>query len=54
MVLNEEREKIAIYGKKMLNENLVKGTGGNISIFSREKGLMAISPSGKGLYDNNS
>ena len=47
MILQAEREEIALYGKKMLTENLVKGTGGNISIYSREKGLMAISPSGK-------
>ena len=47
MILQEEREKIAQFGKKMLNERLVKGTGGNISIYSRESGLMAISPSGK-------
>jgi len=47
MILQAQREEIAIYGKKMLTESLVKGTGGNISICSREDGLMAISPSGK-------
>ncbi len=33
-------------GKKLIENNLTTGTGGNISIFNREKGLMAISPSG--------
>jgi L-fuculose-phosphate aldolase len=47
MLLKEERQMIAEYGRKMSHEHLVKGTGGNISIFSRKENLMAISPSGK-------
>jgi L-fuculose-phosphate aldolase len=47
MLLKEERQMIADYGRKMSRENLIKGTGGNISIFSREENLMIISPSGK-------
>jgi L-fuculose-phosphate aldolase len=47
MLLKEERELIAAYGRKMSQEKLVKGTGGNISIFSPKENLMAISPSGK-------
>ncbi|MFC0186821.1 L-fuculose-phosphate aldolase [Fictibacillus aquaticus] len=46
MILQQEREDIVKYGKKMLTSGLTKGTGGNISIFNREKGLVAISPSG--------
>jgi L-fuculose-phosphate aldolase len=47
VLLKEERELIAEYGRKMSREKLVKGTGGNISIFSPGKKMMAISPSGK-------
>jgi L-fuculose-phosphate aldolase len=47
MLLKEERELVAEYGKKMSREKLVKGTGGNISIFSPREHMMVISPSGK-------
>lgn len=46
MILSEEREEIVEYGKKLITSNLTKGTGGNLSIFNREKNLVAISPSG--------
>ena len=46
MLLEKERELIVEYGKKLIENNLTKGTGGNLSIFNREKKLMAISPSG--------
>lgn len=46
MLLKEERELIVEYGKKLIENGLTTGTGGNVSIFNREKGLMAISPSG--------
>ncbi|MBQ9980121.1 MAG: L-fuculose-phosphate aldolase [Oscillospiraceae bacterium] len=46
MLLKEERELIVQYGKKLLTEGLVRGTGGNISIFDRQSGLMAITPGG--------
>lgn len=46
MLLKEEREKIVEYGKKLIDSKLTKGTGGNLSIFNREKQLMCISPSG--------
>lgn len=45
MLMQKEREMIVEYGKKMLSSGLTKGTGGNISIFDRRAGLMAISPS---------
>lgn len=51
MILAEEREKIVIYGQKLLTSGLTKGTGGNISIFNREKGLVAISPSGLDYFE---
>lgn len=46
MLLEKERKEIVEYGKKLIETGLTKGTGGNLSVFNREKGLMAISPSG--------
>jgi len=42
----EERELIVEYGKKLIENNLTRGTGGNISIFIRAEKLMAVTPSG--------
>lgn len=46
MLLETERNEIVTYCHKLIEHNLTKGTGGNISIYNREQGLMAISPSG--------
>ena len=46
MKLEEHRLEIVRYGTKLLEHGLTKGTGGNLSIFDRTEGLMAISPSG--------
>lgn len=43
--MNEEKEKLIQYGLKIYKANLTKGTGGNLSIFNRQKGLFAITPS---------
>ena len=51
MILEKERQQIVEYGKKLVNLGLTKGTGGNISICSREEGLMAISPSGMDYFE---
>jgi L-fuculose-phosphate aldolase len=51
MLLQEEREKVVAYGKKLITSGLTKGTGGNISIFNRDKGLVAISPSGLDYFE---
>jgi len=51
MLLEKERELIVEYGKKLITCGLTKGTGGNISICNREKGLMAISPSGMDYFE---
>lgn len=45
-MLEKERKEIVEYGKKLIETGLTKGTGGNLSIFNRERSLMAISPSG--------
>ena len=46
MLLKEEREQVVEYCLKSMNAGLTNGTSGNISIFNREKGLIAISPTG--------
>lgn len=46
MLMKEERKQIVEYGKRLISSGLTKGTGGNLSIYNREKQLMAISPSG--------
>ncbi|PLR75229.1 fuculose phosphate aldolase [Bacillus sp. V3-13] len=44
--MQQEREAIVEYGKRLITSNLTTGTGGNLSIFKKESGYMAISPSG--------
>lgn len=44
MLLYEERELVRTYCLKMLEMGLTKGTGGNISVANKQKGLYAISP----------
>ncbi len=51
MLLQEERELIVEYGKKLITSGLTKGTGGNISIHNRQHNLMAISPSGMDYFE---
>lgn len=46
MLLERERNEIVRFGKKLLAAGLTSGTGGNLSIFNRQEGLIAISPSG--------
>lgn len=50
-LLNEERKLIVKYGRKLIDSRLTVGTGGNVSIFNRETGYMAISPSGIKYYE---
>lgn len=50
-MLLQKKEEVVAYGKKMISSGLTKGTGGNISIFNREQGLVAISPSGLDYYE---
>ena len=46
-----ERKKIVEYGKKLVDEGLTTGTGGNLSIYVPEDQVMLISPSGINYYD---
>jgi len=46
MLLEQEREAVLFYSKKLLSSGLVKGSGGNISLSNAEKTMMAVTPSG--------
>lgn len=46
MLMKEARQQIVDYGKKMQAAGLTTGTGGNLSVYDSQTGLMAISPSG--------
>jgi len=46
VLLADERKAVVNYSKKLLTANLVRGSGGNISMSNREKTLMAVTPSG--------
>ena len=50
LLLQEEREQVVEYGIRCSEARLCPGTSGNISAFNRDKGLMAISPSGIDYY----
>ena len=45
MLLENERTQVVRYCRQLSKAGLTTGTGGNISIFNAEAGLMAISPS---------
>ena len=46
MILQEEREQVVEYGRKMIELGLTVGTFGNLSVYNPKENLMAISPSG--------
>jgi L-fuculose-phosphate aldolase len=46
MLMEKERNDIVRFGNKLISARLTSGTGGNLSIFNRNEGLVAISPSG--------
>ena len=46
MILQQEREEIVFFGRKLLAANLTTGSGGNLSIFNRQSGHIAIKPTG--------
>lgn len=51
MKMEQERSLLTAYGRKLVEQNLTKGTGGNLSIFNRKEGLMAITPSGIDFFE---
>ena len=48
-----EKKLLVRYGKKLVEEGLTKGTGGNLSIYNPDKNLIAITPSGLNYYETN-
>lgn len=54
MIAADRRDEIIEYGRKMVAKNLTAGTGGNLSIYDREKNMMAITPSGIPYEEMNS
>ncbi|MCH4054152.1 MAG: L-fuculose-phosphate aldolase [Atopobiaceae bacterium] len=53
MLLQEERELIVEYGKKLVQFGLTEGTFGNLSCYDPDEGLMCISPSGMDYFKTN-
>ena len=51
MLMEKAREELVKYGKKLVTAGLTKGTGGNLSVFDREAGHMAITPSGIDFFE---
>lgn len=47
----KEREMIVEHGKKLITNGLTTGSGGNISIYNRDLGLVAITPSGQDYFE---
>lgn len=45
-MLQEQREQVVEYGKKLISTGLSTGTFGNLSVYNRAQNLIAISPSG--------
>lgn len=51
MLMIKQREQLVEYGRKLITSGLTKGTGGNLSIYDREKSLIAITPSGIDYFE---
>ncbi|MBR1671316.1 MAG: L-fuculose-phosphate aldolase [Fretibacterium sp.] len=53
MLLLEERRAVVEYGQRLLTHGLTRGTGGNVSVLNRGRGLLAISPSGMDYFETS-
>jgi len=51
MLMEKERKVVVDYGKKLVTSGLTSGTGGNLSMYCRENGTIAVTPSGMGYFD---
>lgn len=45
MLMFDERNAVIEYGRKLITSQLTTGTGGNLSVYNRSEGLVAIKPS---------
>ena len=50
MLLQEQRELVVEYGRRLVRSGLTVGTFGNLSVCDRERNLVAISPSGMDYF----
>lgn len=51
MLMEKERADLVAYGKKLVDANLTKGTGGNLSVYDKNTGYVAITPSGIDFFE---
>lgn len=51
MLMEQARLELVEYGKKLVTAGLTKGTGGNLSVFDRKAGTVALTPSGIDFFD---
>lgn len=51
MRLEKERNAIVEYGRKLITAQLTTGSGGNLSLYNRAEGLLAIKPSGVDYFE---
>ena len=51
MLMERARHDLIEYGKRLVEYNLTKGTGGNLSVYDREAKTMAITPSGIDFFE---
>lgn len=51
MLMEQARLELIEYGKKLVTAGLTKGTGGNLSVFDRKAGTVAITPSGIDFFE---
>ncbi|MDO5718693.1 MAG: L-fuculose-phosphate aldolase [Tissierellia bacterium] len=51
MKFEDAKKELIEFGIKLVEHNLTKGTGGNLSVYDRDKKLMAITPSGIDFYE---
>jgi len=51
MLMEKEREELIEFGKRLVETNLTKGTGGNLSVYDRKNGYIAMTPSGIDFFD---
>ncbi len=51
MLLQQEREEIVFFGRKLITSNLTTGSGGNLSVINRQTGRVAIKPTGVDYFE---
>ena len=51
LLMEEERKSIVHFGKKLISSGLTTGTGGNLSVYNRDLGYMAIKPTGIDYFE---